>query len=450
MSFPSNKDFNQKTQTLVQTCLEYVDKAGVEASVNLVLTEGHSVSVQEQQAESFLSHADFTLSMSLNSQSRNCSLFTKGEDWGPIQAAIDEALLLLTQASPDEAHGLPDHDWLQAPIVEVPAFEPFEMSFDQLLEEAFHLERHGLAWDKRIIKSRGAQIAYLGKKLIYSDTRGRQLTHAYSSWSKSCALVGEHNGSMEIQGEYDLKCSKKDLKPCEVLAREAAEKVIHSLGRVSLLTKAVDVLLTPECAAHYLQMILSALAGEAIYAKRSFLRDRLFQKILPEEFDLIEHPHLPFTFSSRPFDLEGIPTQNKTLFKEGAPTQYLLDSFTARKLKYPARGHALSGGVTTCFLSSGKTVPFSELIQTFTQGLLVTEIQGEHFDPATGLFSDSVAGFWVENGVVTYPVAGISIAGDINNWKKDLVAASNASDERISIRCGHLWIKNLQLAGQSV
>jgi PmbA protein len=64
-----------------------------------------------------------------------------------------------------------------------------------------------------------------------------------------------------------------------------------------------------------------------------------------------------------------------------------------------------------------------------------------------GDYSRGAAGFWVENGVIAYPVSEITIAGNLTDMFKGIVAVGSDIDLRGSIMTGSILIDEMQVAG---
>jgi hypothetical protein len=70
--------------------------------------------------------------------------------------------------------------------------------------------------------------------------------------------------------------------------------------------------------------------------------------------------------------------------------------------------------------------------------VFVTELMGQGVNMVTGDYSRGAAGFWVENGAVQYPVAEITIAGNLREMFEGIAAVGDDIDTRGGIRVGSI------------
>ena len=159
---------------------------------------------------------------------------------------------------------------------------------------------------------------------------------------------------------------------------------------------------------------------------------------------LYEKPFIPQALGSANFDAEGVATNEAKLVVDGVVQNYLLDSYSSRKLGLKTTGHA-SGVHNLTLDDTGKT--FNECLATMHRGFLVTELMGHGVNNVTGDYSRGAAGFWVENGKLDYPVEEVTIASNLREMFKGIVEIGKDIDLRSSIRCGSILINNMIIAG---
>jgi PmbA protein len=190
--------------------------------------------------------------------------------------------------------------------------------------------------------------------------------------------------------------------------------------------------------------LVMAISGGNLYRKSSFLLDKLGEQIFPEWFSIEEKPHLLKGLASSPFDSEGVYTQDRTIITEGNLATYLLTSYSARKLEMTPTGHA--GGIHNWFVqSTGQS--YQQMLKELGTGFLVTELMGQGVNIVTGDYSRGAAGFWVENGVIQYPVSEVTIAGTLQDMFKQIVAVGSDTEKRSQIQTGSILIESMKIAG---
>ena len=199
-----------------------------------------------------------------------------------------------------------------------------------------------------------------------------------------------------------------------------------------------------EIASGLIGHFISAISGGNLYRKSSFLLDKLGEQVLPSWFNISERPFIMRGLASSAFDHEGVRTKDSEIVTDGVLNQYLLTSYSARKMKMQTTGHA--GGIHNWLIkSSGQSD--QQMLAELGTGLLVTELMGQGVNVVTGDYSRGAAGFWVENGVIQYPVHEITIAGNLADMLKNIVAVGAEIESRGSIQTGSILIDNMQVAG---
>jgi PmbA protein len=196
-------------------------------------------------------------------------------------------------------------------------------------------------------------------------------------------------------------------------------------------------------AADLLGAFVHAVSGGSLYRKSSFLPDSLGQQVFAAHVNVHEEPHLLRGRGSAPFDNEGVATERRKVVENGVVQGYFLGSYSARKLGLRSTGNA--GG------AHNLVVPGSEdldaLMRRMGRGLFVTEQLGQGVNAVTGDYSRGAAGFWIENGQIAYPVEEITIAGNLKQMFRDIVALGNDIDRRGARHIGSMLISRMTIAG---
>ncbi|HJV95887.1 MAG TPA: metallopeptidase TldD-related protein, partial [Albitalea sp.] len=259
------------------------------------------------------------------------------------------------------------------------------------------------------------------------NTRGFRGGYASSRHSLSVApiasLPGKGGDDMQRDSWYSSMRAPQDLAAPEAVGRYAAERALSRLKSRKIATCEVPVLFESTVAAGLLGAYVQATSGGALYRKSSFLLDSLGKPVLPEHIDLHEDPHKLRGKGSAPFDDEGVATRVRDVVKGGVVQGYFLSSYSARKLGMRTTGHA--GGSQNLTLTSRLTQPGDDLdamLRKLHKGLFVIELMGQGVNYVTGDYSRGAAGFWVEGGRIAYPVHEITIAGNMRDMLKQMVA----------------------------
>jgi len=218
------------------------------------------------------------------------------------------------------------------------------------------------------------------------------------------------------------------------------------LGPLKLSTRRSPVLLSPEIARGFIGHLAGAISGTSQYRQSSFLLNAAGEQIFPAWFSITERPHLKKAMGSAPFDEEGVATRNRELVADGVLTGYILSSYSARKLGLQTTGNA--GGAHNLIVGSNTVGGLPAMLSRLGTGLLVTELMGQGVNMVTGDYSRGAAGFWVDNGALQYPVAEITIAGNLREMLSAIVAVGDDVDTRGGIRVGSILLKEMTIAGE--
>ena len=141
-------------------------------------------------------------------------------------------------------------------------------------------------------------------------------------------------------------------------------------------------------------------------------------------------------------------SQQLNVVKNGVVQGYFLSTYSARKLGMQTTGNA--GGSHNLSLTSSLTESsddFVAMLRKMGTGLLVTELMGQGTNYVTGDYSRGASGFWVENGVIQYPVEEITIAGNMKDMLAQIVAVGADVLVRGTKQTGSILIENMVVAG---
>jgi PmbA protein len=193
----------------------------------------------------------------------------------------------------------------------------------------------------------------------------------------------------------------------------------------------VPIVYDPRVSAGLVGHLAGAISGASIARGVSFLKDKLGQKVFAAGIRIVDDPHRIRGLRSKPFDGEGVANRRRDLIEDGALTTWLLDSASARQLGLQSTGHAARGtggpptpSPTNLYMEAGKASP-EELMSDIKSGLYVTDLMGMGVNGVTGDYSRGASGFWIENGKVSYPVAEITIAGNLKDMFLNLTPAND-------------------------
>ncbi len=386
------------------------------------------------------------------------SALTSTSDLGAetLDAMVAETLALARATAPDPAAGLPGGGYAEE-IPELGLFDPADREVDAetRIRDAHRAEEAARAFDPRIDNSEGSQVDSASARWVYGNTDGflgEYLSASHGLFSEPVARQGE-----TMQRDWAVSVGRRlaDLDDAETVGRLAAERAVGRLGARQSATCAVPVIFEPRTARSLVGHIASCVNGSAVYREASCYAGRLGERVAAGPVTVIDDGRLQGGLGSRPFDGEGQPTRRTAVIEGGVLGSYLLDSYAARKLGGESTGNASRSaaggpgpGVTNLWLEPG-TATREEIIGDTPSGLYVTELIGMGFNAVTGDYSRGAAGFWIENGELTYPVEEVTIAGRLDDMLAGIDAVGSDLEWLGSVAAPTLRIREMTVAGSS-
>src|ERR1700729_2727349 len=323
---------------------------------------------------------------------------------------------------------------------------PWNVSADRAIEIAKSCEAAALAFDARINNSEGASVGTHQGLHVYGNTHGFVGGYPTTSHTLSCVVLAGTGEDMQRDYWYTSSRDWHELEDAESVGRESARRTIARLGPRKNSTRRAPGLFVPELARGLIGHFIAAIRGSSQYRQASFLLNSVGQQIFPAGFSIAERPHIPKAMGSAPFDDEGVATRDRELIDDGILTGYILSSYSARTLGLQTTGNA--GGAHHLLVAPTLAGGMDAMMSRLGTGLLVTELMGQGINMVTGDYSRGAAGFWVENGSIQYPVAEITIAGNLREMLKDIAAVGDDIDARGGTRVGSILLKEMTIAGE--
>jgi len=363
-----------------------------------------------------------------------------------IVETVKAACWIAKFSADDEYNGLPDKTLLVTNFPDLDLYHPWELSADQAIDLAIKCENVAREFHPDINNSEGASVTTHHGVQVLANSLGFNHGYPVSRHSISCCVLGQRGKSMQRDYWYTVARDRTEMETSEAVGQKAAERTLKRLNGCSLSTRQCPVLFAPEVAAGLLGHFIGAVKGTSLYRKSSFLLDSLGKQIFPPHIHIHEQPHLKKALGSVPYDGEGVATKNRDIVKDGKLESYVLSTYSARKLSMQSTGNA--GGVHNLTIDTGK-LDQTDLMRQMGRGLLVTEVMGQGVNLVTGDYSRGASGFWIENGEIQYPVEEITIAGNLQDIFKNIVAVGRDIDFRGNIRTGSILVEEMTVAGSA-
>ena len=435
----------QQLRDAVSLAIEIAQKAGATAEVGGTKSGGLSVSTRLQEIENVEFNNDGALGISIYVGQQKGNASTSDLTPEAIKNTVEAALAIAKYTSPDDCAGLADRELMAFDAPDLELYHAAEIDVDKAVQLALDTEKAALEHDERIVNSEGASFnAHTGVR-VYGNSHGMLQSYLSSRYSLSCSVIAEHQEQLERDYEYTVARDINQLAQPNWVGENAAQKAIARLQPQKLATQEAPVIFLNDVATGLISHLAAAISGGSLYRKASFLLDHLGKKVLPDWFEIVERPHLLRQLASTPFDSEGVRTQDMEIIRNGILQTYLLTSYSGRKLGMQSTGHA--GGIHNWLVKPNSSGKLTALLRQMNRGLLVTEVMGQGVNLVTGDYSRGAAGFWVENGEIQYPVAEITIAGQLPDMLRNIVAVADDIEHRSNIQTGSVLLEKMKISG---
>lgn len=449
MSFITKQELQTQEQELrqaVEFALNFAKKAGAEAEVGVTKVAGLSVSSRLEQVENIEFNNDGSLGISVYLGKRKGNASTSDLQPQSIQRAVESALAIAKYTSEDDCAGLADKELMAFDAPDLELYHQADLSVDQVLALAIEAENAALNADEQIVNSEGATFNSHSGVRVYGNTHGMLQSNLSSRYSLSCSVIAAHGEQLERDYEYTISREFDKLQAPQWVGQQAAFKAVDRLNPQKIKTCEVPVVYYNDVATGLIGHLAGAISGGALYRKSSFLLDHLGKQVLPDWFEISERPHLLRQLASTAFDSEGVRTQNREIISDGVLQTYLMTSYSARKMGLKSTGHA--GGIHNWLVKPNRTGGLDTLLKEMDTGLLLTEFLGSAINPVTGEYSRGAAGFWVEKGEIQYPVAEITVAGQLQEMFNQIIAVADDVEHRSNIQTGSILIEKMKISGE--
>lgn len=432
-------------QQQVEEIIAEARRQGASAcEVAVSLEQGLSTSIRQREVETVEFNRDqgFGITLYLGQRKGSASTSASGPD--AIRETVAAALAIAKHTSEDEAAGLADADLMARDLPALDLYHPWDISPEASIELALACEAAAFDANPLIRNADGSQVSTHQGCRVYGNSHGFIGGYASTRHSLSCVMIAEKDGQMQRDYWYDVNREGHLLASPEAIGRKAAERAASRLGARPVPTCEVPVLFAAELAGGVFGSFLSAVSGGNLYRKSSFLEGTLGQQLFPEWLTLDERPHMPRALGSAGFDGDGLATYAKPFVDGGRLVSYVLSTYSGRKLGMPSTAN--SGGVHNLFVTHGNEDQ-AALLRRMGRGLLVTELMGSGLNMVTGDYSRGAAGYWVENGEIQFPVQEVTIAGNMKDMFRQIVAVGNDLELRSNVRTGSVLIERMTVAG---
>ena len=337
-----------------------------------------------------------------------------------------ETVDLASISEPDEYAGLPEPELLSK-ATDAAGLSLYDehleaLSTDEKIRMAKACEGAAFAADKRITNSDGASLSTRIGQMALANSHGFEGSYPATSISLMVEAIADDAEGKKRNGYwYAAERSLHRLADPEEIGRIAARRTVDQLGARKMPTRQVPVVFEPMMTVALMGDLIGCATGGALYRGSTFLANRRGETIGSALVNIVDDPTRPGSLGARPFDGEGVGARRNGVFEGGVFSAFLMDCYTGRRTGLATTGSAQRGieslpapGPSALVFEAG-TDSLESIIGGVSEGLYLTTLMGNGFNPTTGDYSRGAGGFWIENGKIAFPVTEVNISGHMND-----------------------------------
>jgi PmbA protein len=440
-------------EEFAQSVLAAARRAGTSAC-ECEISEGYglSVTVRKDEPETIEHNRDKGIGVTVyfgeRPRARRGHASTSDFSAAAIASTVEAAAAIARKTAVDDCAGPPDPEVLaRKPALDklsLDLFHPWSLGTEEAIRIARRTERAAFALSPKIRNSEGASVSAQHSQFVFANSLGFMHGFPTSRHTLWLSVIAEDRGLMQRDDWYSASREPGKVAAPEALGAYAGRRALARLGARKIPTCQVPVLFEAPAAVGLIGSFVSAASGGNLYRKSSFLVDALGKEVFARGVSIEERPHEPRALASAPFDEEGVATRPRAVVRAGVLEGYFLGSYSARKLGLQSTGSA--GGAHNLVVSAdGPQLP--GMLKRLSKGLFVTELLGHGINLLTGDYSRGAAGYWVENGVIAYPVEEVTVAGNLKDMFRSIVSVGADRVVRGAYDCGSILIERMTVAG---
>jgi PmbA protein len=410
----NNSEVHKSTTELTRLMNEVLEIArnegATDAAVAVNNDRGFSVDVRMGEVETVAFSEDKGVGLTVYFGQRKGAASSTDTSPAALESMVKAACDIARVSAADPCFGLADKELMSKNHPDLDLFHPWDVTPQQAIEIALKCESHALSLDERITNSDGVSVSSYESHHAYANTHGAEGYIYATRHSISCSVIAKEGDEMQRDYDYTTVRNARDLVDTDTIAKNAVERAVSRLGAKQVKTQMAPVVFSSRVSSSLLSSFVNAISGSNLYRKNSFLLNSVGQQLFPDFVRIYEQPHLPGGLGSSPIDGEGVSTRPNVLVDKGILLQYVLGSYSARKLGLQTTANSDGVHNLTIDPTAGD---LDDLLKRMNTGLLVTELMGQGINGITGDYSRGASGYWVEDGVIQYPVDEITIAGNL-------------------------------------
>lgn len=416
----------------------------VEVSINQ--NENFSVDIREGEIEKLMEAVSKNLGLRVFVDGKLARASSSDLSKDTLNKLMLNAIERAKLSSSDPFAGLPEKEPITINAESLKIYDPeiVGMPTEKKINAAKAVEAICLK-EKRVAKSYGSSFnTYIGERFL-ANSNGFSGSFKRTRCSNGVYLQAGEDPNLFDEGWYDASVSLANLESPEEIAKKAIHRVTRLIGGRKVESQNVPVVFEPQMTAGLLSFLVTCVSGNNIYLKQSFLAGKLSEKVGNELVNVIDDGLIPGAPGTELFDGEGVPLRKTVVLENGVLKNYLMDTYSARKLGLKSTGN--SGGPNNLYLGAGNMTP-EQIIKSVDKGLYLTGTIGFGLVATTGDISRGAYGLWIEKGELTYPVAEITISGNLGQLLNNIQMVGNDLQLRRAVSGPTIKVAEMTVGGK--
>ena len=437
---------NTDYQALTERLIRKAKLNGAEIRISIRADKNFDVGIRNGEVEELQEASSTNLSMSVNLENKTAAAATSDLSIETLNALLDNAIERAKLSSPDESAVFPEFEQLTISPESLNMYsnDIKSISPEEKVKAAKQIEEICLK-DKRIALSGGSGYSTNESEYFLALSNGFFGSYKFSSCSIGVYLqTGKDENSFQ-DGWYDSARSPKLLLPLEIVAKLAVERATRMMGAKKIPTQTIPVIIDTNISRAVIGFMLECINGRNIYMNQSIFTGQLDKQIANVGINIYDDPLIPGSPAARPFDSEGIPGRKNIIIEKGVLKNYILNTYSAKKLNMKVNG--LASGTSNLFLEKGKYSE-NDLIKSVDKGLLLLKTLGQGTDATNGGFSKGAYGLMIEKGEISHPVSEITISSNIKDMMMNISKVANNPNERVPWKIPSFLIDEMTISGE--
>ncbi len=433
-------------ESTAQLAIDLLKKHQVDDyEISLSDSSGVSTAIRLGRVETLEHHLDksFDINVYFGNKKGHASSVDLSKEG--IEKTIESACLIAKYTQEDPFNGLAPKELMAFNVPDLDMYHPWELDPSHSIDLAMRCEATAMAMEN-IDNSDGAEVSSFQGIGLYANSNDMMSVQKGAKHSLNCSVIAKQDKDMQTAYEYTAALDANDLESPESVGKKVAKLASEKLGAKSLPSQKCPVIFSPKLSSGLFAQLIGALGGTRQYKKSTFLLNSIDQLVLPKGIHLLENPLVKKTIGAKAFDRDGVLKRKQYFVQDGHVKSYVLSQYSANQLKLQTTANA--GGVNNLIVEHQFDGGLDDMIKDMDKGVLITELMGQGVNATTGDYSRGATGFWVENGVIQYPVSGITIAGNLKDMLLGIERIGSDIDYRNNIKVGSVLINQMTIAGE--